>query len=84
MSSSRSIRRFVPGIAVAAVTVAALGATWLAPRGGTDAASAGAATKRPSLAAQAVEVVKAPPAPAMQPAACRDCAALPAAPAGRY
>lgn len=84
MSSSRSIRRLVPGAAVAAVTLAALGATWMAPREGGDPQSASAAAQRPSLVVPDTQVVKAPPAPAMQPASCRDCAVLPAAPAGRY
>lgn len=84
MSSRRSIRRLVPGAAVAAVTLAALGATWLAPRDATEAAAAAAVVERPSLASQAAEVVKAPSAPAMHPASCRDCGVLPAAPAGRY
>jgi hypothetical protein len=62
---------FVPALAVGAVTLAALGASWLAPRA---PAAAAAAPARPSLQVAAVRVVKAPPVQAApQPAVCSDC-----------
>ena len=82
MSSSRRVHRFVPGLAVASVTLAALGAIWLGPReDGTPAVRLAAA--RPAPASRAVEVVKTPAA-TMRPASCRDCAPIPSAPAGLY
>lgn len=79
MKTPRRFLSFVPAAAVGAVTVAALGAAWLAPSPAVRVAS-----DRPSLQAPAPAVVKAPPLDGRQQAvACRDCRS-PVAPAGRY
>lgn len=81
MSRRRRLHRLVPGAAVVAVTVAALGTAWLGS--GQDAAPAPlAAAERPSLSAAQPEVVRGPVR--MQPASCRDCAVPAPAPGGHY
>jgi hypothetical protein len=79
MKTPRRFLSFVPAAAVAAVTVAALGAAWLAPSQPVRVAA-----DRPSLQDPAPAMVKAPPLDGQRQAvACRDCQP-PAAPAGRY
>lgn len=81
MNFSWRSKHFVPALAVGAVMLASLGASWFAP--GTPAAESVAMPQRPSLESE-VRVVKAPPTEAaMQPASCRDCGVVPA-PTGRY
>lgn len=76
MKTRRPSANLVSALAVAAVTLAALGAAW-------TAADGEALASRPALD-HPVQVVKAPPLDALrQPVACRDCFG-PVAPAGSY
>lgn len=76
MKTRRPSASLVSALAVAAVTLTALGAAW-------TAADSPAVADRPALD-QPVQVVKAPSLRAMQqPVACHDCSG-PAAPAGTY
>lgn len=77
------LQRIIPGAAAVAVTLAALGAVWLGPSSEGARGAELLAAERPSLAAPAPKVVKAPAA-RMRPASCRDCAVQPPAPTGTY
>jgi hypothetical protein len=77
MNTSARSSRLVTGLAVAGVTIAALGAvanSWMADR--ADETAAPVQAQRPP-ADEPVRVVKAPAEPqaSQQPAGCRDCEA---------
>ena len=82
MGNASRGNQWVPGIAVVAVTLAALAATFASDE--PPAPAQGMRVAGPPPAITQAKVVKAPPLEGMQPAVCRDCMHEPAPSQERY